>query len=110
MIETGQLSLKLYLFFLVKVSESGLAKVLGVILSKKIIIFPVVFMYSSLPCEICRVHAVVEDVDSCDLTQYQVAKCHDEAIPEKRNKESKIQLLVCWEDEKCRNSEFRGHK
>lgn len=35
-----------------------------------------------LPCEVSRVHAIVEDVDSSDLTQTQVAERHQEAVPE----------------------------
>lgn len=37
-----------------------------------------------LPCKICRVHAVVKHVDSCDLTQDEIAEGHDEAVPARR--------------------------
>jgi len=38
-------------------------------------------LVTALPCEVSGVHAVVEDVDSGDLTQTQVAERHHEAVP-----------------------------
>lgn len=43
---------------------------------------------SVLPGEVSRVHAIVEDVDSSDLTQTQIAESHQQAVPEHSRKNS----------------------
>lgn len=37
--------------------------------------------WCGLPCKICRIHAVVEHVDSRDLTQDEITQRHSEAVP-----------------------------
>lgn len=42
-----------------------------------------------LPCKVCRVHAIVKHVDSCDLTEDKIAEGHDEAVPARRGDKNK---------------------
>lgn len=51
-------------------------------------------MLTFLPCKICRVHAIVKHVDSCDLTQDKIAKGHDEAVPARRGDKGKDKGLI----------------
>lgn len=48
------------------------------------------------PSEVRRVHAVVEDVDSSDLTQTQVAERHQQAVPEDRKATGHVTFDPRW--------------